>query len=143
MAFFKIDVELEWLGFALIYIFLTYIFYRKANRPPTFYCEQQCVWDKCVKFSDYFQLFRVRLYDTVHKLSDSDVADTNLLSSWKDHCKIMFYGLIDEFQSNGDVIKFVVDFAADLSNSRLFKVISDEAKRLTFKKSYSCLVSSI
>ena len=49
MAFFKIDVELEWLGFALINIFLTYIFYRKANKPPEFTCEHQCVRDECVK----------------------------------------------------------------------------------------------
>ena len=33
----------------------------------------------------------------------------------------MFSCLIDDCQSEGDVIKFVVDFAADLSNSRLFK----------------------
>ena len=76
MAFFKIDVEPEWLRFALIYIFLTYIFYRKANRPPKFTCEQQCV-----KLSDYLQRFRVRLYDAFQKLRDTDVTDTHLLSS--------------------------------------------------------------
>ena len=113
MVFFEIDVELEWLGFALIYIFLTYIFYRKANRPPKFTCEQQCVRDECVKLSDYLQRFRVRLYDAFQKLRATDVADIHLLWSWNDNCKLMFYGLMNEFQSNGDVLKFVVDFAAD------------------------------
>ena len=90
MAFFKIDVEPEWLRFALIYIFLTCIFYRKANRPPKFTCEQKCVRDECVKS------FRVRLYDAFQKLRDTDVADIHLLSSWNGHCKLMFYGLTNE-----------------------------------------------
>ena len=41
---------------------------------------------------------------------------------------------MNEFQSNGDVIKFVVDFAADLSNSHLFKVILDEDAGIDFQK---------
>ena len=85
MAFFKIDVELEWLRFAFIYIFLTFIFYRKANRPPKFTCKQQCVRDECVKLLDYLQRFRVRLYDAFQKLRDTDVADIHLLSSWNVH----------------------------------------------------------
>ena len=66
-----------------------------------------------MKLSDYLQRFRVRLYDAFQKLRDTDVADIHLLSSWNVNCKLMFYSLMNEFQSNGDVLKFVVDFAAD------------------------------
>ena len=52
----------------------------------------------------------------------------------------MFYGLIDEFQSYNDVIKFEGDFAADLSNSRLFKVLLDEDAEIDFQK-FELLVS--
>ena len=88
-------------------------FLQKSKQTAKVYCEQQCVRDECVKLSDYLQRFRVRLYDAFQKLRDTDVADIHLLSSWNVHCKLMFYGLMNEFQSNGDVLKFVVDFAAD------------------------------
>ena len=87
-----------------------------------------------MKLSDYLQRFRVRLYDAFQKLRDTDVAYIHLLSSWNVHCKLMFYGLMNEFKSNGDVIKFLVDFAVDLSNSHLFKVILDEDAEVDFQK---------
>ena len=84
---------MAWICFELY--FLDLIFNRKANRPPKFTCEQQ-VRDECVKLSDYLQCFRVRLYDAFQKLRYTDVADIHLLSSWNGHCKLMFYGLINE-----------------------------------------------
>ena len=93
--------------------FLDLYFLQKSKQTAKVYCEQQCVRDECVKLSDYLQRFRVRLYDAFQKLRATDVADIHLLSSWNVHCKLMFYGLMNEFQSNGDVLKFVVDFAAD------------------------------
>ena len=45
-----------------------------------------------------------------------------------------FSGLIDDFQSDRDVIKYVGGFAADFSNSRLYKVISDKDAEIDFQK---------
>ena len=118
MAFFKIDVEMEWLGLASICAFATYIIYRKANRlpdPPKLSSDQEdkadLVRDKYVKIAD-FQYFHEKLDDAFNKLRDTDVADDKSLSIFRDDCEEMFSHLVVDSDSNYDVIKFVGDFAA-------------------------------
>ena len=128
MASFKIDVEMELLGFASICAFATYIIYRKANRlpdPPKLSCDQ--VRDRCKRIADYFQHFHEQLDDAFDKLLyETDEDDIQELSHFRDDCKKMFYNLVCVSDSNRDVIKFVGDFAADFKNSCLFNLISDK-----------------
>ena len=130
MSFFKNDFELEWLGLVSICAFLIYIFYRKANRLLKLSSDRKCVRDECVKIADYFQSFNVKLDDAFFFLYNTDVADNQSL----DHCKTIFSGLIDDFQSDSYVTKFVGNFVADFQNSRLFNLISDEDAEIDCQK---------
>ena len=136
MAFLKVEIELEWLGLASICAFLIYIIYRKHRLPdsPKLSCDQISVRDECVKIADYFQRFLGKLDDAFEKLFETDVDDIQSLSYLRDDCKTTISGLIDECQYDGDVIKFVGDFAADLKNSRLFTLISDKDAEIDFQK---------
>ena len=96
-----------------------------------------------MKVPNFFQRFLAQFIDAFYMFCEVDFADIGSLSSWKDHCKTMFSGLINDCQSNSDVIKIVGEFAADFSKSCLFKVILDEDVDMTFKKSNCWLVLSI
>ena len=142
MAFFKIDVELEWLGLAFICAFAIYIIYRKANRlpdPPKLSsdqeetCQEDLVLDKCEEIADYFQCFDEKLDVAFEKLLETDEDDIQSLSDLRDYCEKMFSYLVDS-DSKYDVIKFVGDFAADFKNSRLFNLISDKNVEIGWHK---------
>ena len=131
---------MEWLGFASICAFATYIIYRKANRlpdPPKLSSDQEdkadLVRDKYVKIAD-FQYFHEKLDDAFNKLRDTDVADDKSLSNFRDDCEEMFSHLVVDSDTNSDVIKFVGEFLADFKNSRLFNLITNKDAEIDCQK---------
>ena len=134
MAFFKNEFEFKWLGLVSICAFLIYIFYRKQNRLLKLSSDQKCVRDECVKSAYYFQSFQGKLDDAYFFLYNTDVADYQSLSRMRHHCKTIFFGLIVDCETNKDVIKFVRDFVADLTKSRLFNLISNEDAEIDCQK---------